>query len=688
MWISKLKLENFKVYENTVLNFNEPTQGKNIVLIGAINGHGKTSLLEAIYIGLYGKDALPHLERAGLNFEQASSWANWLNGALYHGARDISKRFIEASITIEIRKNANTGVRIRRVFHFEKNNNVFMYSERDDRTEILEIKSNMEERVTPERVNYILEQYAVPSSIAPLFFFDGEKLTDRLAQNNQDFVKKGLYQLCGIDLLNSVIDDLIGPQKYRSICLNEQSIPKNANDEIIKFNNVIASLKPEIDQLNNTIDTKNNLIHNLQKEKEEVMAKIISLTQGDTKTTVEYASALKLAQETKNNKTNLIHKSLGNSLAQALVPYELIKSFVETQTKEIIRLNHDAGKNQAEHRLPDFIQNLRQDSEALRSLGEAALHNPTLEKAIRTAWNSLFNPLPKNCAESIWHTYLNIDAHANIKHSLKNWGTSLPNISQLIKEASSADYEMKKATARLSELENTPIESYVTKNTEIQKQLELELQDFGALNQRIKMRTEQLNRERSQLDSLQRKIAESMPAQLKAKRATTVAECIKAINNKLINSKLSAVGDEATRIFKLIAHDLQVSTISFNEGEIVPKDSKGKTITLGLSAGERQIQVMSILGALGSVSSYMAPIVIDTPLARLDVHHRNNLWKYWSSLPHQVIILAQDSEITPENISDKKANINSVFTIESSSNSIDGYKTAKITSNHYFGNNI
>lgn len=54
MWIQKIELSNFKAYQNQVFEFPMPENGKNLVLIGGMNGHGKTTLLEAIYLCLYG----------------------------------------------------------------------------------------------------------------------------------------------------------------------------------------------------------------------------------------------------------------------------------------------------------------------------------------------------------------------------------------------------------------------------------------------------------------------------------------------------------------------------------------------------------------------------------------------------------------------------------------------------------
>jgi DNA sulfur modification protein DndD len=66
MWIAKIELSNFKSYQHQTFEFPQPLAGRNIVLIGGMNGFGKTSILEALYLGLYGKEAVEHLGRAGL----------------------------------------------------------------------------------------------------------------------------------------------------------------------------------------------------------------------------------------------------------------------------------------------------------------------------------------------------------------------------------------------------------------------------------------------------------------------------------------------------------------------------------------------------------------------------------------------------------------------------------------------
>lgn len=65
-----------------------------------------------------------------------------------------------------------------------------------------------------------------------------------------------------------------------------------------------------------------------------------------------------------------------------------------------------------------------------------------------------------------------------------------------------------------------------------------------------------------------------------------------------------------------------------------------------MAAGEKEIFAVSLLWGLAQTSQVKLPIIIDTPLSRLDSQHRDNIVNnYFPHAGEQVIILSTDTEI-------------------------------------------
>lgn len=84
-------------------------------------------------------------------------------------------------------------------------------------------------------------------------------------------------------------------------------------------------------------------------------------------------------------------------------------------------------------------------------------------------------------------------------------------------------------------------------------------------------------------------------------------------------------------------------------------DGSSKEITLPveikqqLSAGEKQIFIMALYQALSQLNKVSVPYLIDTPFARIDNEHRQNILNnFFMKLKGQIIILSTDEEIVGE----------------------------------------
>lgn len=97
-----------------------------------------------------------------------------------------------------------------------------------------------------------------------------------------------------------------------------------------------------------------------------------------------------------------------------------------------------------------------------------------------------------------------------------------------------------------------------------------------------------------------------------------------------------------------------------NNGRVIDKND--------LSAGEKQIYAISILEALARTSGRNLPIIIDTPLGRLDSVHRKNLINnYLPHASHQVIVLSTGTEVDEAFYADLSSNISHAYKLDYSS---------------------
>lgn len=196
---------------------------------------------------------------------------------------------------------------------------------------------------------------------------------------------------------------------------------------------------------------------------------------------------------------------------------------------------------------------------------------------------------------------------------------------------------------------------------ELFEQLQAEMESCST---QIGRKTEQLRLLEEEILSLEKRINEIEVEieklyekhHISKERADFIRECdtIANVLNQFIvrlrKNKVHLLQEKTFEMYRLLSSRsglIKDIIIDDKTYEVRITDRVGHEIRKsGLSAGEKEIFAVSLLWGLAQTSQLKLPIIIDTPLSRLDSTHRDNIVNnYFPNAGEQVIILSTDTEI-------------------------------------------
>ena len=629
MIIKKLVLSNFGVYAgNNVFEF---TGEKPIVLVGGMNGRGKTTILEGILIALYGSNSFGYTESKYKSYNQyLRDYVNRKDGSL------------TAKITLEFSMDAS-GTEI---YEVERTWNAI----NSRAQEKISVKKNGKvDAFLTDNWSLFIEN-VLPSGLSNFFFFDGEKIAEIAEDNTSKQMKESIKALLGISVLDLLESDL-------------KRIIKRINNT-----NVDSKEAQEIEELRGAKDEAGQKLYEIDSDIEELQEKLEDTKRKLEKKQVAYSTKggdivtqrNELFQKKAYLNSQLEHEReiLVNDAASEL-PFVLVKNLLQNvrETAEIENSNKvlAAALPQIEKMTKKFVEERVEFQNAIEEFLEYYKAGATSkEKDIVFGLpDSTIYQLGNLLDEKLLSTKLDvIDRQkkiADIKNEIEKIEGYLAveidekEISKIYKEIKALEYEIinietlieSKQTIRrglngaymtASSIFNKKVESYLKK---------LETNDDG---ERM-----------AKYAHLANKILAKYKIKLQERKVQTVADTMTECYKKLASKK---------NLIDRIAMDYVTLELTYynHEGETVSRNS--------LSAGEKQLMVISLLWALAICSKRKLPVIIDTPLSRLDSNHRTTLVQtYFPNASEQTIILSTDTEIDERYYDLMKDNIGDEFTL-------------------------
>jgi len=308
---------------------------------------------------------------------------------------------------------------------------------------------------------------------------------------------------------------------------------------------------------------------------------------------------------------------------------------------------------------------------------------------MNAAWASLFYPPPDDCADEIIHDYLSTSGRERVLSLLATMSLGYQDIQEVLRTESDLTDRIDALGRKITRLEGIDRDGTLAQLTAelktVQDQMTSLDDEWRADDRRLVALDAQITSQRADYERERKKLDESSPARAIIERSERVRKVIEAVIPALFPLKVKELASNMTAVYKQLAHKDQVSRIDIkDDGTTVILSKSGKPLSFDRSAGENQIFATALIAGLARVSGVKAPLVVDTPLGRLDSKHRQNILNYWTGEKNrQVILLSQDEEIDATFLNRIRNNISKTYLLDHSDVG-DGIGRTRAHEDQYF----
>lgn len=626
MIINRLNLENFGLYFGKQVFDLRTTLDRNIILIGGENGAGKTTFFEALKLCLYGISVLEKKDQ--------TLYEKYLSEKIYHNSI-LKEQPNFAAVELEF-QHAFLGNIDTYIIHRS------WKSDQDKIKEKFEIKKNghlLDDLESDHWQDFIND--LIPKGLSQLFFFDGEKiqnLAKDIGDSNQ--LSESFKSLLGLDLIEKLKSDLeiYSLKQLKALDTNNiqkeiesiQKEEKKYDAELEGLSQDRAQINAKIDQVFAEIERKELLVikegGNFAKKREELKLNKVKISTHITETEEKirslcseilpfsFASTLSMCLK----ETIIKEESMRNN--------EITLKNLNSQRKQIIKkfydtMNSSFDKNQASEVIShifDITNNVFGKNEKYIKY----THNLSIEDA-----NKLLYQINHAC----------IDTPKKLSDLVRTHESLIKKIHKIERELEFAP-------------DDAAIDSQIKEINELHKNL-------GALQQQQKNVDEKINQckfAHEKIVNQLKKLIEHLKNKNKTTKSLSIVDKVQTAlldyHGCLQDKKLKEFAELFIESYNQIAHKSNIFykiEIDPNDYSIILYKHGDKKISKSqLSEGEKQIYAIAVLWTLTKISRRPLPFIIDTPLARLDQSHRDNVvLDFFPKASHQLIILSTDTEI-------------------------------------------
>ncbi|MDT3665925.1 DNA sulfur modification protein DndD [Cronobacter dublinensis] len=623
MLIKQLVLHNFRVFNGTHTIDLAPRKRPHevnhrpIVLFGGLNGAGKTSILSAIRLALYGRLAF------GLATQQ-QDYIEQLSSLIHNGANYIEQ---SEEAAVELTFTYNKGgheaeFTVKRAWKKGKKDRLSLQQDGQPLTEL-----------DYDQCQGFLNEL-IPHGIADLFFFDGEKIAELAEDESGNILRTAVRRLLGLDLISKLRNDLMIFVKRQQ----SNQLAGSQQQQIAELEKQSKELACQAEELLEEADFARTRIEFLSKDIIRYEGLLNAQGGAFAQTKAQEKQKVDTLLKDKERLEKALRQECDGSLPYALAPNILAQLLERVDNETLIKQTQSFEKE-----LGQFLAKLKSDialrsSTTIKIATEAITDNLEEYMATKPKGELLFDISEREAG---------MLQQSIEKDSKKAWQRFDLYRTQLAE----TEQQLEQAAANIARApEDDQLIDLFEKLRDLDKQREKQRQKYlSLLEDAKKIKQQQLDCVR-QIQKMHDVTRSQHGFNSAFKNAQETINLLDRYSDVLTQARVKTLSANFELAYRKLARkeDLQLSAhINPETFDVELINEQGSVINRKLlSAGEKQIYAIAILEALAKTSGRDLPVIIDTPLGRLDSKHRDKLINhYFPEASHQVVLLSTDTEV-------------------------------------------
>ncbi len=637
--LERIRLFNWKAFERADIVIPEAGPDRPVVVIGGSNGYGKSSILEAFVLGLFGRRAISDVgfltQAGGGRGEQRRAYRNALECNLHRSkkARDDGV----CSVTLDF-ATPEGPVSVERKWYFEEDGRLI----EDEEELLLRVGDDRRLLATPAGLAAAdwyeeeIDRRVMPSGLAPFFVFDGEQVERWAERQLTDQVRSAVARMLGIESLRELVGDLLAFARDRERDSVGDGSPGGRSDAV-----EIERLERELRTVSKQLETSAATLARLREAREVALRRVAALEGGS------HADLQELLQG--EHRLAAEHASLTRELASVLAEHGPALLAGEGLLRRTVDAIEAACGWQGPDLAPDEI-----DAAWARFASADPPLGEKLTASLRRRFAEALGTGPAARAEDA-HGHLDRQSRRSVaarlrkafgdgRNKVKAAAAAAAEVAVSIDALTRAAAEGKRRSADLAAAQAELMElSAATKAAEAER---------GSLSRSAVGIVARLNPLKEEAMRRASRLQDAAPRLRVAARARSLSTTLNAHLADIAEGEHRRLGEEVTRSYRTLSHKDQLARIDIGvDGDVTLFDPSGRDVTdYRLSAGESQLFALALITAVGTIVGDRLPLLIDTPLSRLDTRHREGVLDMLSARRSQTILLTQPEEINARHL--------------------------------------